>query len=122
MGLVSSKLRNSARGQQCAFAIPGICSHDRSTVVLCHLPSEVKAMATKSDDFNAAFGCSQCHEAIDNHRLSKEEELYFSLRALQKTQRIWVASGLIVVPEKQSVPKPLSKTMPRRHIATGERI
>src|SRR3954468_18822821 len=99
MGIVSQKLRDSARNQQCALAIPGICSHDPATVVLCHLPSEIKGTGNKSDDFNAVFGCSLCHETIDNHRLSKEDELYFSLRALQKTQRIWVASGLISVPE-----------------------
>jgi hypothetical protein len=120
MGIRSNKLRDSARGQACTFAIPGICSHDRATVVLCHLPSEVKGTATKSDDFNAAFGCASCHETIDNHRLSREDELYFSMRALQKTQRFWVASGLISVSETRSIPKPLSKTMPRRHIASGE--
>jgi hypothetical protein len=120
MGIVSTKLRNSARGQQCTFAIPGICSHDPETTVLCHLPSEIKATATKSDDFHAAFGCAKCHQAIDNHMLSKADELYFSMRALQRTQAIWVSSGLIVVPVDVTRPKPLSKVMPRRHIATGE--
>lgn len=122
MGIVSSKLRNSARGQPCAFQIPGICNHDASTTVLCHLPSEVKGAATKSDDFFAVFGCANCHEVIDNHRLSREESLYFQLRALARTWRFWVTAGLIFVPVDTHRSKPLSKIMPRRHIATGETI
>jgi hypothetical protein len=122
MGIVSSKLRNSARGQPCTFQIPGVCNHDPATTVLCHLPSEVKGAATKSDDFNAAFGCSSCHEAIDLHRLSAADELYFSMRALQRTQRIWVTSGLVFVPADVARSKPSSKILPRRHITSGETI
>ena len=122
MGIVSSKLRDSARGQDCAFAIPGICNHDSATTVLCHLPSEIKGGATKSDDINGAFGCYKCHQAIDNHILSTEDELYFSLRALQRTQRIWIEAGLVVIPIDGHRPKPLTKTMARRHIATGETL
>jgi hypothetical protein len=120
MGIVSTKLRNSARGQPCMFQIPGICNHDPSTTVLCHLPSEIKGLATKSDDFHAAFGCSNCHETIDNNRLSREESLYYSMRALQRTMRNWVTRGLVVFPIDTARSKPLSKTVPRRHIATGE--
>jgi len=120
MGVISTKLRNSAKGQPCMFQIPGVCSHDASTTVLCHLPSEIKGLSTKSDDFHAAFGCAQCHETIDLHRLSREDELYFSMRALQRTMRNWVSRGLVVVPEDTHRHKPLSKTVARRHIGTGE--
>lgn len=112
MGIVSQKLRDSARGQKCQFQIPGICNHDPSTVVLCHLPSEIKGGATKSDDFHAAFGCLKCHETIDNHRLSAEDCLYYSMRALQRTLHIWVKSGLVKVPEDKPRPKPSSKILP----------
>jgi hypothetical protein len=77
MGIVSSKLRASAKGQPCALAIPGICSHDPEQTVLCHLPSEVKGTGNKSDDFFAVLGCSQCHICVDNHRLKREDELYY---------------------------------------------
>jgi hypothetical protein len=120
MGIVSSKLRNSAKGQPCMFQIPGVCNHDTTTTVLCHLPSEIKGVATKSDDFHAAFGCSQCHETIDLHILSREDELYFSLRALQRTMRNWVSRGLVIVPVDTHREKPSSKILPRRHIMSGE--
>lgn len=98
MGIISSKLRASAKGQPCTFQIAGVCNHDPETVVLCHLPSEIKGAGNKSDDWHAAFGCYACHEAIDQHRLSKEDELFYSFRALQRTQRYWIDAGLIVIP------------------------
>jgi hypothetical protein len=122
MGIVSQKLRDSAKGQPCMFQIPGICQPNNETVCLCHLPSDIKGMGNKSDDFHAAFGCHSCHQAIDLHRLSKESELFYSMRALQRTMRNWVARGLVIVPTDTARPKPLSKTVARRHIATGKPI
>ncbi|RWI33446.1 MAG: DUF1364 family protein [Mesorhizobium sp.] len=120
MGIVSTKLRNSARGQKCTLCIPGVCNSDSETTVLAHLGSETKAMGTKSHDFFACFACSSCHYHLDNNRLSELDRLYFSLRGLVRTWEIWVASGHIFIPADTHRSKPLSKTMPRRHIATGE--
>jgi hypothetical protein len=121
MSHISSKLRNSAKGQNCTFNTP-FCNHDPSTVVLCHIRDEVTGKSTKANDYSAAYGCFACHDAIDQHRLSKEDELFYCLRALQRTMRNWVSRGLIVVPEDTHRQKPSSKIVARRHIATGERI
>lgn len=120
MALISTKLRNSAKGELCTFAIPGICNHDVDTVVLCHIRDDAKGLGNKANDFSAAFGCSACHEAIDQHRLSKEDELAYSLRAMQRTWAVWVNRGLVVIPTDAPRPKSSSKIMSRRHIATGE--
>lgn len=98
MGIVSEKLRRSARGQDCTFSIPNVCNHDPGTSVLCHAPSEVKGMGSKGHDYNAAIGCSDCHRALDEHRLPREDELFFWLRGLQRTWAIWIAEGLILLP------------------------
>ena len=121
MGIVSSKLRKSAKGQPCMFQTPW-CEPNNETVCLCHLPSDIKGMGNKSDDFHAAFGCYSCHQVIDLHRLSKEEELFYSMRALQRTMRNWVTRGLVVIPEDTHREKPSTKILPRRHLATGETI
>lgn len=113
MGIQSKKLRKSAKGQECTFQIPSICEPNNETVVLCHLPSDVKGMGNKSDDFHAAFGCMSCHNVIDQHWLTKQEELFYSFRALQRTLRIWVKAGLIVVPMDTHKPKKSEKIMPR---------
>lgn len=120
MGVISTKLRNSAKGQPCHFCIPGTCTGDRETTVLCHIRDEAAGKSTKANDWSAAFGCHACHDAIDQHRLSREDELFFSMRAMQRTQAHWIAAGLMVIPQDMSRPKPLGKVMPRRHIGTGE--
>lgn len=98
MSLISTKLRNSAKGQNCMFQIPGICCHDPEKTVLCHIRDDSKGTGNKAADYSAAFGCFSCHEAIDQHRLSKEDELFYSMRAMQRTWAIWVDAGLIVLP------------------------
>jgi hypothetical protein len=98
MGLISTKLRNSAKGELCTFAIPGVCNHDSQTTVLCHAPSETKGMGNKGPDYHAAFGCYACHEALDQHRFAKEDELRFWLRGIERTHAVWINRGLIVLP------------------------
>lgn len=121
MGLISNKLRASAKGAPCMFQIPGVCNGDPETTVLAHIRDGHKGLGNKANDYSAAFGCSACHDTIDNHRLEREEELSYSLRALQRTMDYWVKAGLIVVsgidPEKP-------KTRPRKtgNWAKGRKI
>lgn len=98
MGVISAKLRESARGQPCCLQIPGVCNHNPETTVLTHIQSEWKGMGNKSPDFVACFACYDCHNELDNHRLSKEDELFYSLRGMQRTWKIWIEMGLIVIP------------------------
>lgn len=123
MGVVSPKLRASAKGQTCTFQIIGTCNHDPETTILAHLPSEVKGTGNKSDDWNAAFACSACHDDIDQHRLSEWGELYYSFRALQRTQKIWRDMGLIVIAGDNEKPrKPSSKIVGRQSLYRKERL
>ncbi|PSJ60801.1 nuclease domain-containing protein [Pseudaminobacter soli (ex Li et al. 2025)] len=98
MAMISAKLRNSAKGQPCTFQIPGICCYDPETTVLAHIGDESKGMGNKAADYSAGFACFSCHEAIDQHRLSKLDELFYSLRAMQRTWAHWIKSGLIILP------------------------
>lgn len=120
MGIISTKLRKSAEGQRCCFEIPGVCNGNRGTTVLAHIRDEVAGKSTKANDWSAGFACGACHEHYDNHRLSREDELFYALRAMQRTHRIWHDMGLMAIPAVASRPKPSTKIMPRRHIATGE--
>ena len=118
MGLHSQKLRDSAKGQTCKFQIAGICTNEVETVVFCHIRDETKGMANKANDFSGAFGCQACHDAIDQHRLSKEDELFYSLRAMQRTQAYWIERGLISLPITRKKQRKSDKILPRRY--TGE--
>lgn len=98
MALVSQKLRNSAKGQECTFQIPGICRYDPAYTVLCHIRDEWKGIGNKAADWSAAFGCDRCHAAIDHHDLPKVDEEFYMRRALQRTWAVWIERGLVVLP------------------------
>lgn len=114
MGIVSEKLRASARGQRCMFAIPTICNHDPETTVLCHAPSEVKGMGSKGHDYHGAFGCSECHKILDLHELPLSLARFYWLRGMMRTQDYWVEHGQIVIAGDNEKPrKPSHKIMQR---------
>lgn len=85
----SQKLRDSAKGEECCFQIPGICSFDSEKTVLCHLPDESHGMGLKANDLGcAAYGCYNCHQQIDRREksiLSDCEREFYMRRALQRT-------------------------------------
>lgn len=58
-----SKLRDSARGQECQVRVPGYCNFNNETVVLCHLSGG--GMAYKQHDIHGAYACSSCHSVLD---------------------------------------------------------
>jgi hypothetical protein len=117
MGEIIPKLRASAKGQCCTFAIPGICNNDPETVVLCHIRDEWKGMANKANDWSAAFGCSECHTAIDQRHLRRGDELFYSLRAMQRTHAKWFEMGLMTFPVTEHRARQSEKILARRPIA-----
>ncbi len=82
--LVSSALRQSARGETCTLRLV-CCNSDPSTTVLAHLRFFAWAgMGQKPDDLLAVFACSACHDAIDR-RTSEQWGWDDVLRALGET-------------------------------------
>jgi len=63
----NSHLRDMARGMPCLLQVPGVCCHDRATVVCCHsnLSIHGKAGARKADDHYSVWGCAACHRWLD---------------------------------------------------------
>lgn len=101
MAIVSKKIRNAARGEECCFQIVGVCNHNPETTVLCHLPDESKGMGLKADDLSAAFGCHECHSTVDGRRPWPESEEpyreWYSRRAMVRTWRRLVELGVIKI-------------------------
>lgn len=94
----SKKLRDSARGRDCQIRIPGICNFNPETVVLCHLNGG--GSGTKHSDLFGAFGCSDCHSAVDGRiktEYSKAELDLMLLEAMVRTQKIWLDEGLVKI-------------------------
>ena len=71
-----SKLKNEAKGRECTIRIPGVCSGNRETVVLCHLNNKrLFGVGTgqKVPDLFGAWGCSACHDVVDGRRGNPDE-------------------------------------------------
>lgn len=95
-------IRRSAKGEACTLMIPGVCSGDTSTTVLCHSNrlADGKGMGLKAPDTEACYGCSACHDVLDGRRprpswLSADNlQLAFD-RARANTQRKLREKGLM---------------------------
>lgn len=69
--------RDLARGRECMFRIPGVCSFSPEQTVLAHSnrSADGKAMGMKADDaIGSVFACYFCHAAIDQGKASAAEK------------------------------------------------
>ena len=90
-----SKLRKSARGQECLVRIPGVCNRNPETVVLAHLGGG--GIGRKKNDLHAAFCCSGCHDEIDRRtRITDKEYAELAHRqGVERTQDYWLKMGMV---------------------------
>ena len=114
----SRHLLDSAAGQPCTLEVPGVCNHDPSTVVSCHVHDETFGFGEKADDCSTFHGCYACHAWLDQGQwIGKMDEaavLRLVLRAIQRTMRNRILRGVMAV--KLDKPKPIAerKTPPRK--------
>ena len=96
-----SKLRKSAKGQECTLHISGVCNYNPETTVLAHLPSEFKGMGKKSPDYCACFACSSCHDEVDGRTnksiIQGDDADFYMRRAMVRTWNIWIDEGIIKI-------------------------
>ena len=95
MAYKSEKLRQSAKGKDCTLRIAGVCNYDNHTTVLAHINTDFGKMGGKTDDYSACFACSSCHTNLDTNKLSSNDALFYTRRALVRTWRIWWKEGFI---------------------------
>ncbi|WP_213881227.1 nuclease domain-containing protein [Pseudomonas sp. dw_358] len=96
MRVVSQKLRDSARDQECTLRFYGICNRNPETTVLAHVPCGQKGMGMKGPDQMSCFACSDCHDALDG-RKRVEVDFRDVIRAVAETQAFWISKGLMKV-------------------------
>ena len=67
-----TNLRKLARNQGCMIRVPGVCTNDRETVVLCHIRMiGVSGGGLKAPDLLGAYGCAACHAIVDGQTASE---------------------------------------------------
>jgi hypothetical protein len=79
-----SKITLSARGEDCAVRIPGVCSFDPETTVYAHAPCVDSGVGFKGPDGWGAYCCSKCHDLLDANRNRFQE---YWLPAIYETQK-----------------------------------
>lgn len=89
----NAHLRSMARDKPCLLQVPGVCTHDRSTVVCCHsnLSIHGKAGARKADDFFSCWGCAACHRYLDAGPAPAAEKEGVFMAALRRQVVEWRA-------------------------------
>jgi hypothetical protein len=83
-----SKIRLSAKDEQCLVRVLGVCNGNSATVVLAHLNGAGVGM--KSPDWQAAYACSACHEFLDggyaDSGIWREQRDLLHLQGIIRTQ------------------------------------
>lgn len=88
---------DGSRGQPCLVNIPGACIGGTETTIPAHITDETFGRSRKADDTSIVDACFGCHDCLDGRsgpKLSREEWLFYSLRALQRTIRSRVLRGI----------------------------
>lgn len=96
----ANALRKSAEGKSCTLNIPGVCSYNSDTVVLCHYPFEGGKMGGKSPDICAGYACASCHDVIDrrvSHCISEDDREFYMRRSNVRTLLLMHDEGLIKI-------------------------
>lgn len=97
----TSKIRQSARLQECQVRIPNICSFDETETILAH--KNGGGMAMKSDDLHGSYCCHLCHAEIDSiygkrkSEFTDDEILIMFYEGIFRTQLILIDKGLISI-------------------------
>lgn len=95
--MTNSKIRQSAKGEECQVRIDGICNHNPETTVLAHRGGG--GMGRKQPDIFGAYCCSSCHDVIDGRVMSSGHtwnEIYsYFHEGIFRTQQILLDKGLI---------------------------
>lgn len=91
-----SKIRKSAKGEECQVRIPNVCNHNPETTVLAHLNGG--GWGRKQHDIHGAYCCSDCHDAIDGRSKvvwGGDILKLWHLEGVIRTQIILLEKGLI---------------------------
>lgn len=103
----ASKIRESARGQQCQVRVPGICNGDPATVVLAHLNGA--GAGTKAHDIHGAYACSECHGWLDGGFAqaghNRDTRDLWHLQGVIRTQCILLEKGLVRTTQHDTTPR-----------------
>jgi hypothetical protein len=93
-----SKIRKSAKGEDCQVRVPFYCNRRPETVIAAHKGGG--GMGMKSNDIHVTYCCSNCHDVIDGRvptDFTHDELKIMFYDGMVRTQLILIDKGLLVV-------------------------
>jgi hypothetical protein len=97
-----SRIRQSAKGENCAVRIPGVCLHHPETVVFAHANGSAagKGIGMKCPDLIGAYCCFACHDVYDRRKnppqgLTHDDIKLMFADGVFRTQRLLEEKGLL---------------------------
>jgi hypothetical protein len=96
----SKKIRDSAKGEDCTLNIATACNYNPETTVFCHFTVHGGGSAKLAGDLSGGYGCSDCHDVIDQRRqmyLEPGDFDYYMRRSMVRTLDRLVDKGIIVI-------------------------
>lgn len=98
----SKKIKDAARDEPCTLEVGGVCKQRTDTTVACHFPPRGETgMSRKGDDHFVAFGCIDCHDAMDGRTSAikrfGEDWLFYAYRGVYRTQHRLIEKGILVI-------------------------
>jgi hypothetical protein len=94
-----SKIRKSARGEDCQVRLNGVCNFNSETTIFAHKSGA--GMGLKSNDIHGAYCCSSCHDVIDGRGKvdwNKKQEIENAFyEGIFRTQLLLLEKGLIKI-------------------------
>ena len=122
-----SRVRQSARNEDCTLRLPTICNFNPETTVYCHTNrlQDGKGMGIKSN--KGAYGCSACHDVMDGRAprpdgMSLDDMESHIDRAVEATDARLTQKGLPTMDDhKKAAHKTAKKLAKGGHSKFGKR-
>lgn len=100
MPIKMTKIRKSAKGQECMVRLVGVCNGNAETTIFAHFRELALGCGTshKPNDLFGAYACSSCHDVLDGRSKTAYERDWIIAefrRAVMYTQKALLDMGLI---------------------------
>ena len=101
MRVVSQRLRDSARGEDCTLRLPGVCNFQPETTVLAHYRlAGTCGMGIKPNDLQGAHADDYCHAICDGRikapeGMTREDIRLAHAEGVMRTIDILVREGVV---------------------------
>ena len=98
----TSKIRQSARGEDCTINLEGVCNYNPETVVWAHSNDQKhgKGMGLKANDEWGAYACYACHAVYDRQM---KRPAHLSLDDVENAFTLAMEKSLAILKRKNLV-------------------